>query len=114
MPSSDDHDDKKQKGLEWKTAKLATEVPKLHTSPENTIMSLAQESTKVLRNRETVMQQSKSRLKLAFSASTDPYTGSVSKLEASSPSKGPGAVQQELQECSDEDEILRMNIYDIA
>ena len=50
------------------------------------------------------------------SASADPYTGIVAKLEATSPSKGQGSAQEEMQEaCSNEDEEERMQkMVDIA
>ena len=59
MPSAGADDDTKPKSIEWDTAKLATEVPKLHTTFEKVIFSLCQESTKVLRKSETIMQQIK-------------------------------------------------------
>ena len=48
MPSTGADDDTQPKSIEWESAKLATEVPKLHTSSETVILSLTQESTKVL------------------------------------------------------------------
>ena len=45
-------------------------------------------------------------------AITDPHACSVAKSEASSPSKGPGAIQQELQDIVDE--RLRMKMHDLA
>ena len=59
MPSTGADDATKPNSIEWDTAKLATEVPKLHTSFEKVIFSLTQESTKVLRKSETIMQQIK-------------------------------------------------------